>query len=301
MRRVLWVAALLATTAGLPHAAHASTYLHCEGFHQEIGDAGTNPPVSATVAHDDNNRWSIVYVLRDGKTVIRENQFSIRDSSTATTLSWQGWRNSKADKYISASIRDDGARLGYSETLYNASNKVLGHNWMDCGPGVIHPATTPATYTAPASPVDPSPAALQGEPVYPAAPAHASQVSIATADLDGVIGLQTVGVTLGTTYVTMQIDTGCSTMLLQKSVADGLIARGEATEAGTGRSVLADGSEHITRYIVINSINIGGKTLSNVQAGVGADDKASPLLGIGTLNRFGRFTIDTTGHQLVLG
>jgi hypothetical protein len=83
MRRVALVAALLATTAGLAFTApqaHASTYLHCDdGFHQLRGKAGSNPPVSATVARQDDGRWSVVYVLRDGQTVMRENQYDIAD------------------------------------------------------------------------------------------------------------------------------------------------------------------------------------------------------------------------------
>jgi predicted aspartyl protease len=136
------------------------------------------------------------------------------------------------------------------------------------------------------------------EPDVPAA--SSSSVTIATADEAGVYGIQTVGVTLGSTYTSMEIDTGCSTMQITKTMADSLVARGEAVEAGSGQSLLADGSTHADRRVIINSVSIGGKVITNVLSAVG-DDNAAMLLGIATLQRFGKFSIDAAGHQLVLG
>ena len=130
MRRVLLVAALLATTAGLPHAAHASTYLHCDdGFHQLRGKAGSNPPVSATVARQDDGRWSVVYVLRNGQTVMRENQYDIADKGNG--VGWTGWRNGNQ---MRASIEHYNGRLIYAEAVYRDGEKLVGSNYIDCGP-----------------------------------------------------------------------------------------------------------------------------------------------------------------------
>jgi predicted aspartyl protease len=55
--------------------------------------------------------------------------------------------------------------------------------------------------------------------------------------------------------------------------------------------------------ISINQISLDGHTLNGVLASDGAADQGdgSMLLGMGVLQRFGKFSIDTASHQLTLG
>ncbi len=68
-------------------------------------------------------------------------------------------------------------------------------------------------------------------------------------------------------------------------------------------STLADGSKQTNCLISINQISLDGHTLNGVLASDGAADQGdgSMLLGLGVLQRFGKFSIDTASHQLTLG
>jgi hypothetical protein len=309
MRRVALIAALMATTAGLSLAAttaHASTYLHCDdGFHQLRGKAGSNPPVSAMVARQDDGRWSVVYVLRNGQTVMRENQYDIADKGNG--VGWTGWRDGKQ---MRASIEHYNGRLIYAEAVYAGGEQLVGSNYIDCGPAPANePDYAPApAYTAPvvATPTYPPPAMpAPGAPQPPAGGSRSSSFAVALNDIPGSANVQYVNVSMGDGSVVyhMTLDTGCSQMSISNALADWMLANGHATFIRNVQSTLADGSRPTSRLISIDQISLEGHVLPNVLATDGAPDQAdgSMLLGIGVLQRFGKFSIDSAGHQLVLG
>jgi hypothetical protein len=93
--------------------------------------------------------------------------------------------------------------------------------------------------------------------------------------------------------VTAAVDTGCSWALsLPNSIVDVLLKRGLATPAGTRKSILADGSEHDTDVIVIDSITVAGHTLENVESAVSPSPIAPVLLGLAALNQLGSYKIE---------
>jgi predicted aspartyl protease len=51
---------------------------------------------------------------------------------------------------------------------------------------------------------------------------------------------------------------------------------------------------------LISRVTLGEHTVTNVPAVV-SPDGVPPLLGMGVLRRFGRFTIDVANGQLILG
>ena len=108
-------------------------------------------------------------------------------------------------------------------------------------------------------------------------------------------------VTLGSLGgVIMLIDTGANVMTVAPQTADRLIARGEARDEGSAELILADGRRVTERLIVINKIQLGAHTLTDVEAAVTAD-KADELLPFSVLSRFGKFTLDIANRKLIFG
>jgi hypothetical protein len=314
MRRVLLVAALLATTAGLSLAAttaHASTYLHCDdGFHQLRGKAGSNPPVSATVARQDDGKWSVVYVLRDGQTVMRENQYDIADKGNG--VGWTGW---KGEKQMCASIEHYNGRLIYAEAVYSGGEKLVASNYIDCGaaPASEPDYTPPVEASAPATgytingkpwtpPADTAPAYVAPTPAYLAPPSAApsGQVVVALNPPRPGSKLHAITFVVGSTPTTALVDSGCFDLSIGPDLADALVAKGEATWGEYVDTTIAGGATSHVRLLTIHRVTIGGRVLSEVEADNGAAD-GMQLLGSGVLNQFGRFSIDLNTASLVLG
>jgi clan AA aspartic protease (TIGR02281 family) len=107
-----------------------------------------------------------------------------------------------------------------------------------------------------------------------------------------------VDVQLGSLNQRMLIDTGATSISIQKSVANDLLRRGEASLDDPGQVMIADGSTHSVSLIHIDTVRVGNKVPHDVIAGV-SPEQASPLLGFPVLNQAGRFTIDTRNRQLI--
>jgi hypothetical protein len=105
----------------------------------------------------------------------------------------------------------------------------------------------------------------------------------------------TVG--LGSSFYNMTVDTGATSGLLQESIANALLAKGEATELGGGTSTTADGRRLQDRRISVYSVTLNGHTIHDVMFGVGPDT-GGMLFGLLPLAQFGRFTIDPARQQL---
>ena len=112
--------------------------------------------------------------------------------------------------------------------------------------------------------------------------------------------VQAVNVTVGSTEISMTIDSGCDTMALAPAFADQLIANGEAYVAKVVPMSLASGQRQNVRMIIIRRVQIGARVLTDVVANDGGAAD-SMLLGQSVLSHFGRFSIDLGAGQLVLG
>jgi predicted aspartyl protease len=145
------------------------------------------------------------------------------------------------------------------------------------------------------TPQTPQPMPLPSVP----APAAGPTDSVPIAVTDG--SKATVDVTLGSTIVNFTIDTGAEVMSLPKIIANGLIADGSASEAGTTSIKVADGRIIEERRIIIDRLQIGTHVLRDVVATVPDNDGAMLLLPFTVLNQMGKFTIDTANGRLIFG
>lgn len=135
------------------------------------------------------------------------------------------------------------------------------------------PASAPATTTAPLT--------------------NHSSVEVV---LDGNRAL--VPLQVGSQSIYAMVDTGCSDMTVTESIADKLLAAGQATRIADADTTLADGSHKTVRAISINSVIIGGHGLYHVPAMVNPDG-AIMLLGFAVLNQVsGKFAINTARSTL---
>jgi hypothetical protein len=248
-------------------AADVAYYETCGPSTLSVGSYSKERDVSVSIVYD-HGFWRVVHTLSNGHVYERARQYSLSDATTLAAdgiyTSWTGPLNRNPAISMVGRLYMSGGVPHYSETMAKNGEIVMASD---------------AICTFDRSPFS---------------------VAVATANEAGVYGIQTVGVTLASTYTSMEIDTGCSTMQITKTMADSLVARGEAVEARSGQSLLADGSTHADRRVIINSASIGGKVITNVLSAVG-DDNAAMLLGIGALQRFGKFSINPSAHQLVLG
>jgi hypothetical protein len=111
-------------------------------------------------------------------------------------------------------------------------------------------------------------------------------------------GGMTVRVMVGGRGLYMEIDTGAAMSSVTEEVAKQMLDAGVARESEVQQFVLADGSVTTSRTIIVTSLTMGGHTLNDVQMSV-APNSAMTLLGLPVLNAIGKFTIDSTNHQLI--
>ena len=293
---------LAALLAGVSVPAHADTYLNCNDFHQTLGYAGANPPLTARVTHLDYGRWTVTYYLRDGQVVFRENQFGMSDKTDSTKTEWSGWRG---NKLMRGMLRNDNAtgHIIYKEYLYDGNNQLLSSNWIDCGANTsAPPPQKPPTYEAPVPPDQQYNAPMPPKPMHDAPPTTTATSNGLTIPLksDG-LGGHTIDVTLGTsTSATMLLDTGATIVSIPQDIVAQLISIGEAVVITQGHFTFADGTTSSKNIIDIGKFTIGGKTIYHVRASV--NPVGTPLLlGTNVLNRFGKYSIESTNHQLILG
>ena len=91
--------------------------------------------------------------------------------------------------------------------------------------------------------------------------------------------------------VNAMVDTGCSwPMSIPSALADLLVKQHRAETAPFAKSTLADGTLQNTAVVVIDYITVDGRHLRNVTAAI-APNGAPILLGLGSLNRLGPYTI----------
>jgi hypothetical protein len=109
-----------------------------------------------------------------------------------------------------------------------------------------------------------------------------------------------VSAMIGSISAIMLIDTGASVASVNASVAQALLASGEADALGTAELGLAGGQTVTEDCIIIHQIALGTHIATNVRAVINANDD-DMLLSLPALNQMGKFTIDTANSQLVFG
>jgi hypothetical protein len=135
------------------------------------------------------------------------------------------------------------------------------------------------------------------DPVYTPAPA------VTTNDAVPIFtdGLQArVSAMIGSISAPMLIDTGATIASVNYSVAQALLASGEAVEDGRAEIGLAGGQTVTADHIVIHRIAVGTHVATEVPAIINTHD-ADMLLSLPALNQMGKFTIDMTSGQLIFG
>jgi hypothetical protein len=116
-----------------------------------------------------------------------------------------------------------------------------------------------------------------------------------TTELDVTIGSASYN-----TSVRMTLDTGATFMSVSSSLANTLVANGEATwmDDNGGTVTLADGTSHPVKRVLVKVVTLAGHAIYNVPATVDENDTAGMLFGMQALARFGKFTIDPQNNQL---
>jgi hypothetical protein len=98
------------------------------------------------------------------------------------------------------------------------------------------------------------------------------------------------------------IDTGAADVAIPTDVFLTLIRTGTVKESdsiGTGRYVLADGSEQSSERFILHEVRLGNYIVNNVVANV-VPVKGDPLLGQSFLSKLPAWTIENERHALVL-
>jgi clan AA aspartic protease (TIGR02281 family) len=109
-----------------------------------------------------------------------------------------------------------------------------------------------------------------------------------------------VAVSIGTTAANMLVDTGATDMTVSESIANSLIASGQATEQKASEMVLAGGAKKSFRHVAINTVTVGGHEVKNVEAAV-TPDGSDMLLGLGVLAQLApKFGINVANSTLDL-
>jgi predicted aspartyl protease len=96
----------------------------------------------------------------------------------------------------------------------------------------------------------------------------------------------------------MQLDTGANISTIKESLADSLVAAGEAKDMGTREYVMANGVKSTHRTVVVQALQLGSHRRGDVPMAVVSND-GMQLLGLSVLNSIGTFTVDSASNQLV--
>jgi hypothetical protein len=276
MKRMLSAALGAATMAGVALPAHAS--LTCDAPVQLSGKTGTNPVISSVVWHDGPT-WHVNHTLRDGQLIDRSTQYIMADESNPDGHhGWHGWSNKPGSSlWMTGEVFINGATATYEETLHDnhRGNVVVMRSDTTChqiAAAAPAPASTPSpTYTSPAS--------LR----LPIMFAHNAAY---------------VAVSIGTIAANMMVDTGAAGMTVSATVADQLIASGQATERAAETMSLAGGVKQQFRQVDINSVTVGGHVVTNVHAGI-VPDGSDMLLGLPVLAQVSnKFAINIASSTL---
>jgi predicted aspartyl protease len=279
MNRALTAAIAMAALMGVGAPQAHATYI-CRNPTVTLGNR-TNPVVSTTVNRDGT--WSVIHTLADGRTIDRSMQYNKVDTS-GPSFSWSGWSVKNRDQWMNGElVLQAGGQGVYSETLHNAKQGAI----------LMHSEATCARYdtSAPVVASTPAPAVA---PIVPAPTSSAIDKVPITFSKGGAY----VAVSIGTMPATMLVDTGATGMTVSETIADWLVANGQATNGSIDHVTLAGGVQKDFRGIDIGSVTVGDHVVRNVHAGV-VPDGADMLLGLGVLAQVSpKFTINVATSTL---
>jgi hypothetical protein len=276
----------LAIVAGLysvaPPAAHAEAL------------CTTNDGTRIIVAHDPG-RWKVDYTLPNGTRVNREDQYDIHDYSAGDTFTWGGRLKRNPTMEMIGRTDNRNGVFSYSERLTDTAHGTMAaFTYATCTqPSAPQPTYAPSPSTAPAPAYVPAAPA----PTYPTPTTY--QVSVPL-NSDSGPTMQAVNVTVGGVDVSMFIDSGCSSFAITKAFADSLIANGEAAVTDVKNFQLPGNMKVPARILTIHKIQLGSRTFTDVVANDGGSE-GMMLLGQSVLGQFGKFSIDRSRRELVLG
>jgi clan AA aspartic protease (TIGR02281 family) len=273
--------ALLATAA-------IATLWSCAPAEAKMGGI----PITCTITLNPPKNTYVVYRfnLNLGKMLLIETGYS-KDGVEYPTHGafWQKNVQSTGNMVFWVPEENPGYMLGYridgpsvpspAMLFYNYTDSTGKQNSKVLGKGQCTAAYQPAPTT----------------PAYnPPAPTYAGGGDSVPIQNDG--SHATITVMIGSHPVQMLIDTGASAMVLNRSIADALVASGEARWSGrTEKFTIADGSTVDQPMIILNRVMIGSHGRRNVWASV--TPTGISLLGFPVLNAIGPFTID--GNRLI--
>ena len=281
MRKLVLAAALLCGVS-----AHAHANFICSSPAQIIGKVGTNPVVAINVSRNEATHvWYVWHKLADGTVIDRANQYTMVDNTDSDSFRWTGRLNKNSGLWMQGTILPRaGGHVLYVESLRDSvhGNKLVMHSEADCAPEEAAAAPTPA---AP----PPAPTTISYRPDV----AGNNDVVPFTMSNGAIL----VKVSVPGHWAIMQVDAGVGTATIVTSLADKLIAEGQATEQAPQTFVMADGSKSTTRMVLVKSLTVGAHTITDVPMSV-VPENATMLLGLPVLNTIGKFTVDSANKQL---
>ena len=100
----------------------------------------------------------------------------------------------------------------------------------------------------------------------------------------------------------MQVDTGANTCTIGETLANELIASGQATDLGQTSGSLATGGSYTTREISVSILVVGNHWGKDIHMTVMPTDKP-PLLSLPILlsSGSGKFTVDAVKRKIIFG
>jgi Aspartyl protease len=235
----LFVASVAALA--LSNVAHADSYYSatCGSSILSVGTYSKDRDVRVSVVYD-HGAWRVAHTLSNGHVYERGVQYDLRDQTSSfndgtTKPTWTGVLRRNSSISMTGSLGMRGATLTYDETMVQGGKTILASEATCALDRSSQPPASPPVVTA-----------------Y--GPAASDRVPVS------VINNQAhIAVSLGSLPVPMLVDTGCTYMTVTESIADQLLASGQATRAEDGQSTLADGSTHTQASIIINNMTVGGQ------------------------------------------
>jgi hypothetical protein len=269
----------------------ASAGLSCGMSNVDVGDS-RGGVISTYIAHNPDRTWVIKHTLVSGTVIDRSFQYAITDATDASKTKWRGVLVRNPNLLMVGEVmqlRANGQPT-YNEWLYDKAQggRLVMHSMALCafdgGSATLPPIAHPGANSEPA-------------PATVSAPAGEDSVGIIS---NGRAAVVEVAFGDAAPAVPMLIDTGATEMLVTNTLADELVAKGDAEATSDETYILANGQTDQARRIVIHKMRIGPHVLNKIVAGV-VPDSAAMLLPFPVLNLIGRFTIDTANNKLIFG
>jgi hypothetical protein len=253
---------LAASIVALSTAAHA-------GMSCNLTDQRGNV-LQYSFAHGGHGYTNEIVVKRNGTVISNGGPMWARSFNRAQrtmTLEQAGWS-------IVYEAKPNDSDTSQAALFHNANRVAAGV--CDADYSVDAPQPAPTIEASAPAPAYNSPT-----------PAPASGDDVPFIQIPGT-GMMVMAI-VGGHSLPMVVDTGAAMSSIPTALADRLIAEGHAQEAASGDMVMADGSSHYERTVIVDTLSLGSHSRSQVRVSV-SDGEA--LLGLPVLNAIGRFTID---------